>query len=122
MKNRLIVGVLGLVFSSCVLAETQPEVTHRATEFSNDKVNVWKTLLLPGQNQQLQMHHHEHDRVLVALTNGEIKVTNNKGETHHLFIKKDHSYFLPKDQPGLSHTDINMGNKPIEVIVIELKY
>ncbi len=31
------------------------------------------------------------------------------------------SYWLPANPPGTLHSDVNTGDKPIEVVVVELK-
>jgi hypothetical protein len=71
---------------SCLLAagsiNCQAQETQRIEQFSNSNVTVWKTIIYPTVKQTLGMHRHEHDRVLVALTDGELKITNNKGAIH----------------------------------------
>ena len=67
------------------------------------------------------MHRHEFDRVLVALTSGTLKVTNQEGQSHDLKLQKNHAYYLEKDPPGELHKDVNISQHPITVMVIELK-
>lgn len=93
----------------------------RITQFTNDQVSVWETIIYPSANQKLKMHRHEHDRVVVALNNGLVKVTNNKNKVHYLKFKKNQAYYLPKDALNELHTDQNMSNQPVKVLVIELK-
>lgn len=95
--------------------------TTRIPEFSNNEVNVWKTIIYPSKNQILKMHRYEYNRVIVALDTGILKITNNQGKTHHLNLEKDHSYYLTKEVPGELHTDENISSHPIRVLVIELK-
>ncbi|MDR3501079.1 MAG: hypothetical protein P4L79_00675 [Legionella sp.] len=95
--------------------------TQRIPMLANDKVQVWKTLIYPNKEQILAMHRHEHNRVVVALDSGKLKVTNNKGEVHYLELEKDQAYYLHKDVPGELHTDENVSDHPIKVIVVELK-
>ncbi|USQ14149.1 hypothetical protein J2N86_02110 [Legionella lytica] len=99
----------------------QANSTQRIPLLANNKVQVWKTLIYPNKEQSLAMHRHEHNRVLVALNSGKLKVTNNKGEVHYLELEKGQAYYLLKDVPGELHTDENMGEHPIKVIVVELK-
>ena len=94
--------------------------TQRKAHFSNKHVKVWGTIIYPNEQQQLPMHHHQYDRVVVALNNGELKVVNNKKQSHLLKLKKGKSYFLPKDVKNETHVDINIGKKPLKVVVIEL--
>lgn len=67
------------------------------------------------------MHRHDHDRVIVALTDGVLKVTNNKGQTHLLTLEKNTAYYLSKDPINELHKDENMSQHPITVMVIEFK-
>ena len=52
-------------------------------------------------NQPLALHRHEHGRALISLNGGQLHVD--------------------ADPAGTQHADVNETNKPIEVIVVELK-
>lgn len=95
--------------------------THRITQFSNDHVSVWKTIIYPSSNDSLEMHRHDHDRVVVALTDGLLKVTNDKGQVHYVKLVKDKAYYLTKNIPNELHSDQNVSSHPVKVMVIELK-
>ena len=95
--------------------------THRIPQITNDKVNVWETIVYPNTNQALKSHRHEYDRVLVALDSGTLKITNNQGKIHYLTLEKNHSYYLTKDVAGEMHTDENISHHLIKAIVVELK-
>lgn len=95
--------------------------TTRIAQFSNDKVSVWETVIYPSANQVLKMHRHEHDRVLVAFSDGLLKITNDKGKVHYLKLEKNKAYYLTKDIPNELHNDQNMLFHPIKVLVVELK-
>ncbi|HEY2682782.1 MAG TPA: hypothetical protein VGI93_04675 [Steroidobacteraceae bacterium] len=93
--------------------------TGREAQFDNADVKVWKSLILP--NSPLPMHRHEHPRVIVALAGGTMKLLedNGKSELHQWQTGK--AYWLPANAPGAQHQDINVGDKPIEVMVVELQ-
>jgi hypothetical protein len=114
--KKVFVSLFLLFLTNPILANTQ-----RTPQFSNEKVNVWETIIYPGNEQKLAYHRHETDRVLVALDTGVLKVINDKGQSHLLELTQNKSYFLPKNVPGEMHTDINTTDHPIRVIVIELK-
>lgn len=95
--------------------------TKRIQQLDNSRVAVWETIVYPKQSQVLQMHRHNRDRVLVALTSGTLKVTNDKGQSHMLVLEKDHAYYLARDVPGEMHQDQNISGHPIKTMVIELK-
>lgn len=109
-------SILGLMICAPLSAQT----TQRIPQFSNDKVTVWKTIIYSQKHQELKMHRHDHDRVVVALTDGVLKVTNTKGESHLWTLKKDQAYFLTKDKADELHQDENVSGHVVKVMVIEL--
>jgi hypothetical protein len=108
-----------MVYSAFNTAYAQS--TARTAEFTNDKTNVWKTVIYPKSKQVLSMHRHDYDRVLVALSNGVLKITNNKGDIHYLKLEKNKAYYLPKDPVDELHQDENIAHHPMTVMIIELK-
>lgn len=117
-KISVLFGAILICLNTCSFAAP---TTNRITQLTNDKVEVWETIIYPNKKQELPMHRHEHDRVIVALTDGILKVTNDKGQTHELKLQKDKAYYLTKDIPGEMHTDENITTHPIKVMVVELR-
>lgn len=115
---RISLCIFGIILSTSLHALGQS--TKRIDQFANDRVKVWKTIIYPSSGQVLPMHRHDHDRVLVALTDGTLKITNNNGKVHYLKLKKDKAYYLTKDIADELHNDENISNHPIKVMVIEL--
>ena len=101
------------------MAQAQSKTTNRGTEFANSTVHVWKTTIYPSSKQVLKMHRHDHDRVVIALSNGLLKITNNKGKIHYLKLEKEKAYYLPKDIKNELHNDENISKHPIKVMVVE---
>lgn len=95
--------------------------TKRVHQIDNAEVSVWKATIYPGSKQMLKMHRHDQDRVLIALTDGRLKIVSDKGETHYMDLQKDHSYFLTSDPMGEKHTDENVGKKAISMVLVQLK-
>lgn len=121
MKKKCLI-FLGILFGAIGgIAQASNEATHRVAQFSNNRVDVWKTIIYPAPGQALTMHRHEHDRIVVALTDGLLKITNDKGKIHYLKLEKDKAYYLTKDTANELHNDVNMTNHEIKVMVIELK-
>ncbi len=94
--------------------------TRREPQFENDHVRVWKSIILP--NQPLALHRHDHGRTIVALKGGTLDVVDAKGQT----IKKmtwetGKAYWLDVDPAGEQHGDLNRGEAPIEVVVVEMR-
>lgn len=121
MQKYLTLIICILSFFISINSHADAKETVRIPQLSNEKVSVWTTVIYPNKKQILKMHRHEHNRVVVALDNGLLKVANNKGEEHFLKLEKDKAYYLSKDFPGELHTDENMSKHPIKVVVIELK-
>lgn len=117
-KNSIIQAAL--IFLGAALS-FQSVAAKRDIQFENRDVSVWKTTIPSGHAEKLVMHHHVHDRVVIALTDGALKVVSDKGNVHYLKLKKDHAYYLSKDSANEEHTDENMGHQAVEVIVVELK-
>ena len=102
-------------FASSVRADT---ITHREKQFENKEVKVWKTTIEPGQ--PLKMHRHDKKRVVVALTDIDLTVINNRGQSHKIVMKKETARFLDADKPQELHYDINNSTHPMKVMIIEL--
>ncbi|HSB36642.1 MAG TPA: hypothetical protein VLH41_07175, partial [Thermoanaerobaculia bacterium] len=93
--------------------------TGRTPQFENEEVKVWKSLVMPGA--PLPLHRHEHPRVLIALVGGTMKIVEQDGTSETHDWHSGQAYWLPANPPGRLHTDVNAGEKPIEVMVVELK-
>jgi beta-alanine degradation protein BauB len=98
----------------------QPNQTQRFPQFENDDVKVWKSLVMP--NEPLALHRHEHPRVIIALAGGTMKIVQQNGtsDTHQWETGK--AYWLPASPPNTLHADVNAGDKPVQVMVVELKH
>lgn len=107
--------------TSVVLSQVQPKgpVSERFPQFDNEMAKVWKTRIEP--NQPLSMHHHDHPRVIIALTGGTVNIVESDGHTESHVWETGKAYWLPANLPGTMHADVNAGDKPIEVMVVELQ-
>ena len=110
----------GAILLSGNVALAQPAgETGRVIQFENDQVKVWKSLVQP--NSPLPLHRHEHPRVIIALVGGTMKIVEQGGASETHVWQTGKAYWLPANAPGTLHTDVNAGDKPIEVMVVELK-
>jgi len=109
------------IFLSSILFITtlSAATTHREKQYENSDVIVWKTTIEP--HQPLTMHRHDHRRVVVALTDVDLLVKNDRNQSHHLIMKRGTARMLLPDKPKELHCDINQSNHPMEVMVIEFK-
>lgn len=120
MKKRLNYYTAALLLL-CSLTTWANTTTKRISLLDNNQVNVWKTIIYPSRNQQLKMHRHEFNRVLIALNDGELKIVNDHGNAHYLKLKKEQAYFLNKDIQNELHTDENISGHLVKVVVVEIK-
>ena len=118
----LIVGIaIWTVSDKLGALQQQPSSqTRREPQFESDHVRVWKSIILP--NQPLALHRHDHGRTIVALKGGTLDVVDAKGQT----IKKmtwetGKAYWLDVDPAAEQHGDLNRGEAPIEVVVVEMR-
>lgn len=118
-KGGFILALTGLVFAaSFAVAQTMAQ-TGREPQFENSEVKVWKSLVLP--NSPLPLHRHEHPRVIIALRGGSMKILEETGQSEMHEWQTGKAYWLTANAPGTRHQDINVGDKPIEVMVVELQ-
>ena len=97
----------------------QSGAPQRVPQFENDEVKVWKTTVMP--NAPLAMHTHEHARVIIPLSGGTMKVVNENGPSEVHKWETGKAYWLSAQQGKQRHADANQGDKPIEVMVVEIK-
>lgn len=117
-------SLLLFVLSALLIAMTETSAvptaqTGRIPQFENAHVKVWKSTVLP--NQPLPPHRHDHGRVIVAMQGGTMKVADVSGPSETHVWETGKAYWLPANPPGTMHTDVNTGDKPIEVMVVEIE-
>ena len=118
LNRALAVTALVLALFAAIRSQTQTQ-TQRTQLLQNDEVKVWKSVVLP--NQPLAMHHHDHPRVIIALTGGTMNIVDQSGAKEVHVWEKGKAYWLPANPPNTMHADVNAGDKPIEVVVVELQ-
>jgi hypothetical protein len=98
---------------------SQQTTQQRIPQFENDEVRVWKATVMP--HAPLAMHTHDHPRVIVALSGGTMKIVNENGPSEVQKWETGKAYWLSIEEGKKRHADANEGDKPIEVMVVELK-
>jgi beta-alanine degradation protein BauB len=123
MKKQLWIGIsfgLGMLLGAgVVLSQQSPAGTQRIPQLENDEVKVWKSVVVP--NAPLTMHRHEHGRVIIPLRGGTMKIVEQSGASEAHVWETGKAYWLPANAPNTMHADVNAGDQPIEVMVVELK-
>jgi beta-alanine degradation protein BauB len=103
-----------------VMWAQQQTQTRREPQFENEHVRAWKSIIFP--KQPLSQHRHDHGRALIALTDGQLHVVDPSGKRVKTYNwERGKAYWLDADPPGETHADVNETDRPIEVIVVELK-
>ncbi len=116
--RRVSLAVLMLAAVAVVRSENATQ-TQRFPQFENEDVKVWKSVVMP--NAPLTMHRHDHPRVIIALSGGTMKIVDQDGKSEPHAWETGRAYWLPANPPGSTHADVNAGDKPIEVMVVELE-
>jgi beta-alanine degradation protein BauB len=123
MANRLFRAALFLALPLAVFgvmrSQQAAQQTQRVPQFDNEDVKVWKSVVVP--NAPGSMHRHDHPRVIIALSGGTMNIVNQNGPTERHVWETGKAYWLPANPPGTLHADVNTGDKPIEVMVVELE-
>lgn len=113
-----ILAVLLIVFAGGTRSAQTATETERVPQFENGDVKVWKSVIYP--NQPLTMHRHDHPRVIVALKGGTVEIVDQGGTREQHVWETGKAYWLPANPPNRRHADVNTGDQPIEVMVVEL--
>ena len=116
--TRVVLALSG-VFVALSALSSPPDQTRRTPQFENAHVKVWRSVVLP--NQPLPPHRHEHGRVIIPLQGGTMKIEEASGTSETQVWEAGKAYWLAANPPGTMHSDINVGDKPIEVMVVEAK-
>jgi hypothetical protein len=116
--RRVLAGSLLLV-PFATLTSQQTGAPQRVPQFENGDVAVWRTTVMP--HAPLAMHTHDHPRVIVALTGGTMKIVYENGTSEVQQWETGKAYWLSSEEGKKRHADANQGEKPIEVMVMELK-
>lgn len=90
------------------------DAKHYKVEFENEKVRVLRISYAPGEKSV--MHYHP-DSYAVYLTDGKSRMTTPDGKSQDMPAKAGGTAWAPAG----SHLPQNVGDKPFEVILVELK-
>ena len=122
MKNQIhsvgifFASLIFMFFTESAFAQdaTKVDSTHYKVEFENDQVRVLRITYGPGEKSVM----HEHPAgVVVLLTDGHFKMTFPDGKTEEIPGKAGQTNWAP----AVKHLPENIGDKPAEVILVEMK-
>jgi len=116
-RVSLVAAVLALAASTVPTMAQDPvkvDSKHYKVEFENDQVRVLR--ITYGPHEKSVMHEHPAN-VAVFLTEGQGRFTLADGKTQDVPIKAG----TTKWDGGGKHLPENIGDKPFELVVVELK-
>ena len=116
--RRLVLGAMALLLAAAMPARAQDPVKvdakHYKVEFENDQVRVLRVTYGPHEKSVM----HEHPGVLaVFLTDGQSRFTFPDGKAQDAPFKAGTTMWTPAGK----HLPENTGDKPFELIVVEMK-
>jgi len=118
MRRVLFVAAVLVLVASVVPAMAQDPVKvdskHYKVEFENDQVRVLR--ITYGPHEKSVMHEHPAN-VAVFLTDGQARFTLPDGKTKDAPIKAG----AAQSDGGGKHLPENIGDKPFELVLVELK-
>ncbi len=118
-KAATLAALTATAFAAGLLVAQTTGQSGREPQFDNADAKVWKSTILP--HSPLPLHRHEHARIIVALTGGTMSLVPDHGPAETHVWQTGKAYWLPAMPPGVLHQDVNVGDKPIEVMVIEME-
>ena len=116
MRQLLLLAALWIISAVPVSAQDPVKVDpkHYKVEFENEQVRVLRISYGPGEKSVM----HEHPAsVAVFLTDGQTKFTLPDGKTQQLPAKAGAAVW----EAAGKHLPENVGDKPFELILVELK-
>ncbi len=114
--TSLVVLLFVLLFSGSALAQDPAKVdsNHYKVVFENDDVRVLRITYGPGEKSV--MHYHP-DNVAVFLTDNQVEFNLPDGEVVEMAATEGQVVWAPAGK----HLPKNVGDKPFELILVELK-
>lgn len=118
MKNALFMTVAAalsaLIAPALAQDATQVDAKHYKVEFENDQVRVLRVKY--GVKEKSSLHEHP-ALVSVFLTDATVKMTGADGKSTEMPVKAGSAMW----NDGTKHLPENIGDKPFEVILVEMK-
>ena len=116
MKRAAVAIAAALFAVPCLFAQAPVQVSleNHKVEIENAQVRVLRAKL--GPREKVPMHRHP-ESVLVFLTDVHEKITTSDGTVQEFRRTKGATSYLME----VTHTEENLSDRPLEVIIIELK-
>ena len=116
MRQLHLIAALSMIYAVPALAQDPVKVDpkHYKVEFENEQVRVLRINYGPGEKSVMHGHPNSY---AVFLTDGHIKFTLPDGKTQDASVKAGGTQW----EAAGPHLPQNVGDKPFELILVELK-
>jgi hypothetical protein len=108
-----------LVLAIAILQTASKPAMERIPQFDNDRAVSWKSVIPPHTESTL--HRHDRYRAIVAIVGGDLKTVSASGDVAVTHYETGKAYWQQPMPAGSMHKDVNDTDRPIELIVVELK-
>jgi hypothetical protein len=86
--------------------------------YENDRVRVWELIMRPGD--VCQWHDHPYDHLLVVTSGAQIEGATATGETIHLDINDNQTFFIPRSNVPEIARNVSP-DKTLRELIIDFK-
>ena len=118
VRRALIAIVLASAIGVMVAAAQKPEMT-RVPQFENDRTVSWRSVIPPHTESTL--HRHDRYRTVIGIVGGDLTTVSANGRKTVTHYETGSAYWQAPMAAGEMHKDVNDTDKPIELVVVEMK-
>ena len=91
----------------------------RVPQFDNTRATSWKSVIPPHTESTL--HRHDRFRTVVGIVGGDLTTVDAHGTKTVTHYDTGKAYWQEPMAAGQMHKDVNATDKPIELVVVEMK-
>jgi hypothetical protein len=102
-----------------VFGFSQTAAMQRLPQFDNPRAASWTSVIPP--HTESTFHRHDRQRVIVAITSGDLKTITPEGKVTVTRYEAGKSYWFEPMPAGETHKDVNDTDRTITVVTVELK-
>lgn len=98
---------------------TQLNALEYEVQFENEQVHVAKVLIEP--KEEVGLHRDALPQIVIGLTGGTVTRLESDGSEVDVEFPAGKAVYRPVDPEGVLHRTVNKSDKPIEIMVIQMK-
>ena len=100
-------------------AQTPKAEMTRVPQFENDRAVSWKSVSPP--HTASTRHRHDRYRSVIGIVDGDLATVSADGRRTVTHYETGKAYWQEPMRPGETHKDVNDTDRPIELLVVEIK-